>query len=144
MTELVITALTVLLGMQTLRVLVPGLFWVLGGQMGWGAVQLGIVGFLVFLTAFLAGPLRKLSGDRYLIVATAGGVGLLRLCMQVWWEEPLFNLTLAMAGTALFIIFLPTCLDNARLRGNPAISRFALGLLVGLALDTAINGAFNT
>jgi len=144
LTELVITALTVLLGMQTLRVLVPGLFWVLGGQMGWGAVQLGIVGFLVFLTAFLAGPLRKLSGDRYLIVATAGGVGLLRLCMQVWWEEPLFNLALAMAGTALFIIFLPTCLDNARLRGGPAISRFALGLLVGLALDTAINGAFNT
>ena len=61
--ELGLIALTVLFGIQTLRVFVPGLFWVLNSRMGWGAVEVGIVGFLVFLTAFLAGPLRRLAGD---------------------------------------------------------------------------------
>lgn len=142
--ELGLIALTVLFGIQTLRVFVPGLFWVLNSRMGWGAVEVGIVGFLVFLTAFLAGPLRRLAGDWRLIVITAGGLGVLRLIMQVWWGEPIFNLVLAMVGTALFAIFLPAYIGNARLRGGPAISRFALGLLVGLILDTAIHGAFGT
>ena len=142
--ELGLVALTVLFGIQTLRVFIPGLFWVLNSRLGWGAVEVGIVGFLVFLTAFLAGPLRRLAGDWRLIVVTAGGLGVLRLIMQVWWGEPIFNLVLAMVGTALFAIFLPTYIDNARLRGGPAISRFALGLLVGLILDTAIHGAFGT
>ena len=114
--ELGLVSLTVLFGMQTLRVFIPGLFWVLNSRFDWGAIEVGIVGFVVFLAAFLASPLRRLASDRRLIIVTAGGVGLLRLIMQVWWGEPLFNLVLAMVGTALFAIFLPTYLDSARLR----------------------------
>jgi len=144
LTELTLTALTVLFGMQVLRVLVPGMFWTLGGRMGWGAIELGIIGFLIFLTGFLAGPLGRLAGNRRLIVITAIGLGIMRLFMQVWWGEPLFNLSLAIVGAILFVIFLPACFEEARLHGGPAISRYALGLLGGLALDIAINGAFGT
>ncbi|MCX6009350.1 MAG: endonuclease/exonuclease/phosphatase family protein [Chloroflexi bacterium] len=144
LTELTLTALTVLFGMQVLRVLVPGMFWTLGGRMGWGAMELGIIGFLIFLTGFLAGPLGRLAGNRRLIVITAIGLGTMRLFMQVWWGEPLFNLSLAIVGTILFVIFLPACFEDARLHGGPAISRYTLGLLGGLALDIAINGAFGT
>jgi endonuclease/exonuclease/phosphatase family metal-dependent hydrolase len=144
LTELTLTALTVLFGMQVLRVLVPGMFWTLGDRMGWGAIELGIIGFLIFLTGFIAGPLGRLAGNRRLIVITAIGLGIMRLFMQVWWGEPLLNLSLAIVGTILFVIFLPACFEEARLHGGPAISRYALGLLGGLALDIAINGAFGT
>jgi len=144
LTELTLTAITVLFGMQVLRVLVPGMFWTLGGRMEWGATELGIIGFLVFLTGFLAGPLGRLLGNRRLVAVSAIGLGLMRLLMQVWWNEPLFNLSLAILGTILFIIFLPACFEDARSKGSPAVSRYVLGLLGGIALDVAINGAFNT
>ena len=142
--ELGLAALTVLFGLQTLRVFVPSLFWVLSSRMGWGAIEVGLIGFLVFLTAFLALLFRRPASHRRTIMVTASGLGILRLMMQVWWGEPIFNLVLATVGTAFFAIFLPTYLDAARLRGGPAMSRFALGLLVGLILDTAIHGAFGT
>jgi endonuclease/exonuclease/phosphatase family metal-dependent hydrolase len=64
--------------------------------------------------------------------------------MQLWWGEPLLNLILAMAATILFFLFLPIYLEKARLHGNRVIGHFALGLLVGLVLDTTIHGAFGT
>jgi endonuclease/exonuclease/phosphatase family metal-dependent hydrolase len=145
LTELTLTALTVLFGMQVLRVLIPGMFWTLGSRMSLGAIPLGAMGLAIFLIGgFLAGPLGRLAGNRRLIVITAIGLGIMRLIMQFWWGEPLFNLSLAIVGTILFFIFLPTCFEDARLRGGPAVSHYALGLLGGLALDVAINGAFST
>jgi endonuclease/exonuclease/phosphatase family metal-dependent hydrolase len=145
LTELTLTAITVLFGMQVLRVLIPGMFWTLGSRMSLGAIQLGVIGLVIFLIGgFLAGPLGRLAGNRRLIVITAVGLGIMRLFMQFWWGEPLFNLSLAIIGTILFFIFLPACFEDARLRGSPAIAHYALGLLGGLALDIAINGAFGT
>jgi endonuclease/exonuclease/phosphatase family metal-dependent hydrolase len=144
LTELTLTAITVLFGMQVLRALIPGIYEILGSRMGLGLLQLGLVGFAIFLTGFLAGPLSWLLGNRRLIIVSVAGLGLARLFMQVSWDEPIFNLGLAIIGTILFLVFLPTCFEDARLRGNASVSRFALGLLVGLALDTAINGAFGT
>jgi endonuclease/exonuclease/phosphatase family metal-dependent hydrolase len=145
LTELTLTAVTVLFGMQVLRVLIPGMFWTLNARIGWGAIELGIIGFAIFLLGgFLAGPLGRIAGNRRLILITAVGLGIMRLFMQFWWGEPFFNLGLAIIGTILFFIFLPACFEDARLRGSPAISHYALGLLGGLALDVAINGAFGT
>ncbi len=119
LTELTLTAITVLFGMQVLRALIPGIYWILGSRMGLGAIQLGLVGFAIFLTGFLAGPLSWLLGNRRLIVVSVAGLGLVRLFMQVSWDEPLFNLGLAIIGTILFVIFLPACFEDARLRGSP-------------------------
>ena len=143
-TNVAVVALTVLFGMQTFRVLLPSLNWVLGSRMGWGAEELGAVGLVVFLTAFIALPLLRLMSGYLVIVVTAGGLGLFRFLLQVWWGEPLFNLILAMLGTSLFIIFLPTYLETARRHRVNDIPHFAFGLLLGLALDTTLYGFFGT
>ncbi len=144
LTELTLTTLTVLFGVQILRALGPSMFWILSERMGWNTIALGAVGCVIVLISFLPGTLSQLLGNRRLVVATAGGVGLVRLFMQFWWEEPLFNLSLAIIGTILFITFLPARFENTRLQGISDIQHFAVGLLGGLVLDTAINGAFGT
>ena len=144
LTRVFFPALTVVLGIQALRVFLPGLVWVLGDNMGWSEPLVGIIALLVFLTAFLAGGLRRLLGDRLMIVATAGGLGVLRLLMQIWSGEAVLAVSLAMAGTALFVLFVPAYVWKAQIAGSAGTGRFALGLLVGLVLDTAIHGAFYT
>ena len=143
-TNVVVVALTVLFGIQMLRILLPSLNWVLGHRMGWGAEELGVVGFAMFLTAFIAVPLLRLLNGYLIIVVTAGGLGLFSFLMQVWWGEPLYNLLLAMVGTSLFVIFLPTYLETARRHRVHDIPHFAFGLLLGLTLDTTLYGVFGT
>jgi hypothetical protein len=144
LTELTLTAITVLFGMQVLRVLIPDINWVLGNLFGLGALQLGLIGIAIFITGFLSGPLSWLTGNRRLITFTVAGLGLVRLLMQVSWDAPIFSLALAILGTILFILFLPAGFEDARLRGGRSVTNYVLGFLGGLALDTAINGAFGT
>jgi endonuclease/exonuclease/phosphatase family metal-dependent hydrolase len=144
LTGILLPALSVMFGIQVLRALVPGLTWILGDRLGLAAVYLGGVALLVFMTAFLAGVIRRLLGENRSIIITAGGLGLLRLVMQVWWGEPLVNLILAMVGTALFIIFLPIYLTMSIRRSSTTTGYFTVGLLVGLAMDTVLHGAFLT
>ncbi|MFQ5596134.1 MAG: endonuclease/exonuclease/phosphatase family protein [Anaerolineae bacterium] len=134
-------AITILIGMQTLRVLLPSLVFVLRDRIGWNAIQLGELAFAIFLTGFLTALLRRLLGPGRLLALTAGGLGLLRLAIQLWTRDPLGDLYLAIAGTVLFVLFLPTYLGRVRDGGS---GRFALGFLLGLALDTAMHGAFGT
>jgi endonuclease/exonuclease/phosphatase family metal-dependent hydrolase len=64
------------------------------------------------------------------------------LFLQIGWAEPLVPLVLAMVGTVFFMLFLPTYAGRPRLSvGRPEM---ALGMLVGLVLDTALHGAFST
>jgi len=142
--EILLPALTVMFGLQVLRLLVPGLTWILGDRLNLGAVYLGGIALLVFTTAFMAGGLQRLLGENRSIIITAGGMGLLRLLMQVWWGEPLVNLIMVIAGTALFIIFLPISLNKSISRGSSATGYFAIGLLIGLALDTTVHATLLT
>jgi endonuclease/exonuclease/phosphatase family metal-dependent hydrolase len=130
--------------MQTLRTLFPLLVYVLRDRIGWSAVQLGELAFALFLTSFLAAWLRRLLGPERLLAVTAAGLGLLRLAFQLWPGDPLIDLYLAIAATVLFGLYLPTHLGHVRGRGTAAAGLFAIGLLAGLALDTALHGIFTT
>lgn len=143
-TELGLLALTVVFGLQAIRVLVPGVVWLLGDRVGFGAIEGGGLMLLVFLTAFLAGPLRRLLGNRLTLAVTAGGLGLLRLLMQALAAQALASFILAIIAAALFILFLPPFLRTAQVRGRLGTGHLALGLLAGLTLDTAIQGGFGT
>lgn len=79
-----VPALALLLGVQVLRAMFPLFLFVLRDRVGWTAIQLGELGFVLFLTAFLAGPLSRWLGMRVMLWLTAGGLGLLRLLMQLW------------------------------------------------------------
>lgn len=136
-------ALTVLFGLQVLRLLVPSLTWTIGDRLDLSAVHLGAVVLLIFSAAFLAGIMRRRLGEQRAIFITAGGVGLLRLAIQLWWGTPIISAGLAMAATVMFVLCLPLLLERAR-HSSSTIGYFAIGLLSGLILDTAIHGAFGT
>jgi endonuclease/exonuclease/phosphatase family metal-dependent hydrolase len=139
--ELALPALTVAFGLQAIRVFVPGLTWILGDRFGQGAFVLGGAALLIFSAAFAAGWIRRLLGPDRAVIVTAGGLGVLRLLMQVWWGEPVINLVLATIGTALFVLFLPVFLAESRGGSAQTLGRFALGLLGGILLDTAWHAA---
>lgn len=139
LTEVAFGSLTILFGVQMLKVFVPGMFWVLGDRIGISSIYLGLIGLAVFLAAFTAIPLQKLLGKRRLVIITAAGLALARLYIQIWWGEPLFNLILAGIGVIFFFVFL-----LAWFRDVSSVSYFVLSLFGGLILDTAINGIFGT
>lgn len=142
--EVAIPALSLLFGLEVLRVVAPGLIWTLGDRFGFGPVELAAVALAVFAAAFLAGAARRWLGGWRAMVLAAGGLGLLRLVIQSWWDEPMVNLVLAMLATALFAIYLSLGLRWARGRGGASVGRFALGILAGLALDTTLHSAMLT
>jgi hypothetical protein len=73
-----ITALTLVFGMQVVRVLATSAFWVLRDRMHWHVPEVAVFGLAVFTTAFLAGPLHRLLGPRVPLIVTAGGLGAVR------------------------------------------------------------------
>jgi len=142
--DLVVPVPAVMFGMQVLRTLLPLLVYGLRDRVGWTAVQLGLLALVVFATAFLAAPLWRVAGVQRSLVATVGGLGLLRLAMQLWRGDPLITFGLAVAGTVLFVLFLPTYLLAVRSRGPRATARYGVAVLLGFAADTSLHGALLT
>lgn len=146
--EIALPALTLVFGLQMIRALLPYLQYLLSDRLGMGTITLGLVALAIFAAGFLIGPLHRLLGLRPLLLISAGGAGLARLGMQVWTGDPIGDMALAVAGTVCFILFLPLPLLLIRLQDEApnagAGRRLAGSLLLGLALDTALHGAFLT
>jgi endonuclease/exonuclease/phosphatase family metal-dependent hydrolase len=69
-----------------------------------------------------------------------GGLALVRLAEQIV-HDPAIDLGLSLLGTVIFLIALPTLIAHVRASDAPtAAVRLAGGLVLGLALDTAIKG----
>ena len=141
--EVGLPALTTLLGAQTLRVLLPSILHAYGEQPGVTSIQLGLFAFSTFLVAFLAAALRRLLRPRGALALTAGGLAVLRLAEQLS-QSPMLDLALSAIGTALFTLFLPIYLGYIRRRSPQVTGSYAIGLLLGLALDTGLHGALGT
>ena len=149
-TSILLPALTVMFGMQVLRVLLPLLVYVLRDRFGLQALHLGVLAIVLFAGSFLVGPLLKALGPRRLAMFTAIGLGLARLLIQAWVWDPAVDLILAVVGTLLFLLYLPAGLVLAGWRtagggiGSGSTAAYALGILAGLGLDTALNGVLQT
>ena len=141
--DLGLPALTVVFGMQSVRVLFSLASYLLRDTFHWDAQYIGALGFAIFSTAFLWALLRRLLGLRLMLIATAGGLGALRLAMQAWSGDPLVDFVLASGAVILFVLFLPAYLGYSRGR-QEASHGFALGLLLGLSVDLALHGAYTT
>ncbi len=137
---LALTALTVLFGFQTLRALTPLAVFVLRDRYGWHAAAVGLAMLAVLATGFLVTPVWRAVGPRRFLWVTAGGLGLARLALQAWTGDPLVDLVLAAATTALFFFALPALVARA----GPGRLPFVLGWFLGLAADTALHGAYGT
>ena len=141
--ETALMALAVLFCLQLLRVLLNSLVFYIRDSLGAGSFIPGGYALVLFLGAFLAIPMVRLLGSRRALLLTAGGLAAARLAEQfVPW--PVVDLALTTAGVILFLLFLPVYARRLRTRGVRGGQSFALGLLLGIAVDTAIKGAFST
>jgi len=130
------TSLTVLFGLQLLRMLFSSLVGYLRDAQGLEALSLAPIALGVFATSFLAGLLWRTAGARRAIWITAGGVGLARLAEQIS-SSPSLDLVLSTTGVALFLLFIPNALGVAR-RKSAGARRLGFAFLLGVATDTAI------
>jgi endonuclease/exonuclease/phosphatase family metal-dependent hydrolase len=142
--SLVLPTLAITLGMQVLRVFIPGLAWYMKDTVGVGSITLAGYAFGAFLPAFLAAVLRRLAGPRISLWISAGGLAVLRLVEQLLFL-PEFDIWISMAGTVMFLLFLPIFVGHVRAKGGDfAAPRLGFGILLGLTFDTAIHGAAST
>lgn len=140
--QIAFIAVTTVLGMQMLRALIPYFVFVLRDRLDWAATTAGLVAILIFLCAFLAGPLNRFLGSMPTFVISAIVLGFTRLALQLWNYDPLGDMILATTGAIAFLIFLPVALGLARRLEDQGPFHLGLGILAGLASDLAINGAF--
>lgn len=136
--------LTTLLGMQLIRSLLPFFQPLLGERLGWSTVNVGLFALIIFLCAFLAGPLNRFFGSGLIILVTGFTIGLSRLAAQLWTGDPIGKMIFSITGVIAFIIFLPTTVGLAAGSTSRKGATLAMGILSGLALDLALNGAFFT
>ena len=136
-------ALAVVFGLQLFRVLLTGLVFYIRESLGTSSFVPGAYALVLFLGAFLALLLARLLGIRSALAVAAAGTGIARLAEQVvpW---PAVDLGLTTAGVLAFLWFVPLYAARLRGRGPSGGQAFAMGLLLGIAMDTAIKGAFST
>ncbi len=144
LTQVALTALVVLFGLQTVRVLLPLLLFVLKDRFAWTAIQVGLFAAVLFSSSFFVGPLLKAVGPRKFLLGAVSGLGVTRLGQQLWWGDPLIDLFLVCAATIFFLWAFPLCLEGFP-TGVTSKSRLViLGLPLGLVLDSAFHGLYGT
>lgn len=141
--ELALPALTMMLGLQMLRVLIPTIVWYLGDTVDLSSVLLGVIALGIFALSFLVIPLRRALGLRRALLVTLIGIGSTRLLEQVV-IVPALDFVFALSGTVLFTFFIPLYLAYVRLEKGAAPRKFGRGMLLGLVFDTTIHGSFHT
>jgi len=132
---------TIALGLELLRLEFATVWAVYrerldGSLEGLAAIEFGVLGL-----AFLAPLVSRALGPRRALWATAGGVAVVRLAVQVV-HGPSARLLLVLAGVALLLWFVPVYLRAAA--GTGAARGFGPVVLAGLATDTALHGGWGT
>ena len=136
---LALPTLTVTFGLQLLRLMVSTILSVERDRLGAPVPALALFTFGVMLLGFLGAPLERVLGTRRLLAVTAAGVALVRLALQLV-PDAMVRWLVAPLGVVLFVWFVPAYLGATR--GTKAGRRFGVALLVGLALDSALQGLF--
>jgi endonuclease/exonuclease/phosphatase family metal-dependent hydrolase len=139
--ELALPALTVTFGLQLLRLMIPTVMSVYRDRLGAPLVSLALFAFGVFLLGFLAAPVARLLGPGRALTVAAGGVAVVRLVLQLV-PDALARWLLAPVGVVLFLWFVPLWIGRPGRHGDRG--GFGVALLLGLALDTALHGLFDT
>ena len=130
--ELAVAALTVVSGLQLLRLMVSTMVGVYRDRLGAPLAGLALFTFVVVGLGLLAAPVARLLGRPRALVASVAGVALVRLALQLV-PDATARWLLAPVGVVLFCWFVPLWLARDG-RG------LALALLAGLAIDTALAG----
>ncbi len=136
-------AVTVVFGLQVLRMFIVLMGVYLRQIEDVGTVTLGVVALLVFASGLLAPFVVRVLGQRDALILTTGGLGLVRLIEQLVSSPPA-DVALSIAGTVLFLWFIPTFVQDIQASDSSGRSRLAFPILIGISSDTAIKGMFGT
>ena len=136
-------ALTLLLGAQSIRVLIPSLVLYLYSALHVNVWVVVVVGYGTFGLAFVAPLLAKWLAPRGALWAAGAGLILCRVMEQIS-TVPAVDLGVAIGGTVCFLWLLPLLFGCARADGDEGAQSVAIGCLVGLSLDTSLRGLTGT
>ena len=141
---LLLGALTVMFGVQLLRMLFVGMAVYLTQVQEIDAALVGVLGLVVFLCGFLAPVVHRALGPRNALPVVVGLLSLIWLAEKFISSLP-FDLGLSIIGAILFLWSLPFLFQSIRTTGNNGSAAHAvIALLLGLSAETAVKGVFGT
>ena len=140
---LALTALSLLFGAQSLRVLLPSLVWYWGATLGMSVWQVVLYAYAPIVLALAAPLLVGRLKPRGALWVVGAGLMLCRLVVQVS-TPPDARVWAALGGSACSLGLLLLLFGWARAEGEDGLQTFVLGLLLGLSLDTALRGLTGT
>ncbi len=144
--HLIFFILTIILGMQAMRMLIGLLLYILRDNLGQNNNTPGLLAFIVFATSFLIGMMRQRFGLSRMWRYPALLLGPLLILTNIFFNfiapqsNPLITLLplfLTILAVAAFLQFLP----NYLLHHRDNLPFFIFSFLFGLAADTALHGA---
>lgn len=141
--DVVFVALTFAMGVQFIRIFVTGLVFYLGEVRDFSATSLGLIAFLVFGAVFLLPVAVRLWGPRRTLLGAAAIMALARLAEQSV-TEPQVDLVLSAVGVIAFFPVIPLAKSLVATSSIQGGAYWRYGLLLGLALDTAVKGGLGT
>ena len=134
MRTIVLSALITLLGLQSIRVFLTGLVWVVGETSD--RVLLGVLALAAFASTILAWPLIRLIGRRPTVLLAASVLAVARVADQAT-ANPVADVYLGLVGTLAFTWLVVSFLG---IRGRES----GCGMAAGMALDVAARAGFLT
>ena len=142
--SLLLGALTVMFGLQLMRMLIVGMAVYLVQGLDISPIWVGLMGLAVFLCGFLEPVVRRALGSRNALPAVVGGLTLVWLTEKIVSSLPA-DLALSIVGTVLFLWSLPLLFRSLRPAGGRGSAAHAVvAFLLGLSADTAVRGIFGT
>ncbi|MDE2801503.1 MAG: endonuclease/exonuclease/phosphatase family protein [Chloroflexota bacterium] len=141
--DMVFVALTFAVGVQLIRLFITGLVFYLREVRDFSAPSLGVIAFLAFGTVFLTPVVVRLWGPRRTLVGASAVMALARIAEQSV-TVPQIDLMLSAVGVIAFMPVIPlakSLIDTSTMQGG---AHWRYGLLLGLALDTAVKGGLAT
>ena len=141
--QLIFVALLFALGLEMLRLFMSSMVFYLREAREFSTVQIGGIALLCFLAALLAPFLARGMGPGRLLQLSAFGIFVIRIIIQ-FLEAAAFDFSLSIVGTILFLWAIPASASIAANGKRIGGATWLLGLLTGIALDSAIKGAFGT
>ncbi|MBZ0278445.1 MAG: hypothetical protein K8I60_20020, partial [Anaerolineae bacterium] len=139
--RLALISISVMTALQVIRVFVALIVYNFGERNGLMLAAAPAV--LVFLAPFLIPLLVRLLNPRNSLFLTVGGLLLLRLALQISRDANL-NLILSALAVALALMALPLAVGWMRKTDPASGYQMALGVMLGLTLDTGLHSAFLT
>ena len=141
--QFVFVMLLFALGIEMLRLFMSSVVFYLREAREFSTVQVGGIALLCFLAALLAPVLARGIGPGGLLQLCALGIFVTRIIIQ-FIEVAAADFALSIVGTVLFLWAIPASTSIASSGRRITGATWLLGLLTGIALDTAIKGAFGT